>query len=513
MLNTGGSRALAFNVYSTTGQLLGTVNHTPSSTGVATIDLGSFSNVGSIGIVGSGSNTIARVQSVRYDGPVAAVELSNAPDALTGVTLSGITRNADTANTTAQYTAYDSSGAATVRGAGVTGGSLGGALGSASTVIDRLEGLQVSFDSTIYASGVQNVQLFLNAGGSGLGGGDAVTIKAYARDGTFIGQFSTDLEGAMVAVPASYGAIGSIVVEAAGDSYAMLQAVTFQRVTNDANAVAIAPEVISYTLKDSDGDTSTATLSLNVVENSYYGTSGNDSLTGTAGNDRLVGLDGTDTITGGAGSDVLEGGAGNDNLDGEAGDDTLAGGDGDDTLTGGAGADTLRGGAGTDTLTGGTENDRLEGGDGNDTLSGDDGADTLLGGAGADTLTGGLGSDVFKWELADRGSNGAPTVDTITDFDTASSSLGGDVLDLRDLLQGDLSQGGVGNLANFIRFEQSGADTKVHISSGGGFASFYSSGQEDQTIILSGVDLTAGGTLSDQQIIQDLLTKGKLITD
>ena len=54
---------------------------------------------------------------------------------------------------------------------------------------------------------------------------------------------------------------------------------------------------------------------------------------------------------------------------------------------------------------------------------------------------------------------------------------------------------------------------RSHISSAGGFASFYSAGQEDQTIILQGVDLTAGGTLNDQQIIQDLLTKGKLVTD
>jgi hypothetical protein len=31
--------------------------------------------------------------------------------------------------------------------------------------------------------------------------------------------------------------------------------------------------------------------------------------------------------------------------------------------------------------------------------------------------------------------------------------------------------------------------------------------------VLSGVDLTSNGTLNDTQIIQDLLTKGKLITD
>jgi hypothetical protein len=31
--------------------------------------------------------------------------------------------------------------------------------------------------------------------------------------------------------------------------------------------------------------------------------------------------------------------------------------------------------------------------------------------------------------------------------------------------------------------------------------------------VLTGVDLTSNSTLNDQAIIQDLLTKGKLITD
>ena len=34
-----------------------------------------------------------------------------------------------------------------------------------------------------------------------------------------------------------------------------------------------------------------------------------------------------------------------------------------------------------------------------------------------------------------------------------------------------------------------------------------------QNIVLQNVDLTAGMVNSDQQIIQDLLTKGKLLTD
>ena len=86
---------------------------------------------------------------------------------------------------------------------------------------------------------------------------------------------------------------------------------------------------------------------------------------------------------------------------------------------------------------------------------------------------------------------------------------------MRDLLQGENS----GNLANFLHFELVGSDTRVHISSAGGFSGdshnvggAYSSGQEEQTILLQGIDLI-GSFTTDQQVIQDLLNKGKLITD
>ena len=75
------------------------------------------------------------------------------------------------------------------------------------------------------------------------------------------------------------------------------------------------------------------------------------------------------------------------------------------------------------------------------------------------------------------------------------------------------------NLSNYLHFEKSGSDTIVHISSNGGFASdthtiggAFSTGSEDQKITLQNVDLTVGFS-TDQQIIQDLLNKGKLITD
>jgi hypothetical protein len=72
-----------------------------------------------------------------------------------------------------------------------------------------------------------------------------------------------------------------------------------------------------------------------------------------------------------------------------------------------------------------------------------------------------------------------------------------------------------GNLGSYLHFEKSGADTVVHISSTGGYTGgTFSPAATDQKIVLQGVDLTNSGALStDAQIIQDLLTKGKLSAD
>jgi hypothetical protein len=62
----------------------------------------------------------------------------------------------------------------------------------------------------------------------------------------------------------------------------------------------------------------------------------------------------------------------------------------------------------------------------------------------------------------------------------------------------------------------------VHISTTGGFGDGNAVGvgcpgisvaSETQQIVLSGVNLTTGGLTTDQQIIQNLITNQKLITD
>jgi large repetitive protein len=187
---------------------------------------------------------------------------------------------------------------------------------------------------------------------------------------------------------------------------------------------------------------------------------------------------------------------------------------------GSAAADFISGGGGDDNITANGGDDRVFGGTGNDTISGGAGNDVIVGGAGNDIMTGGAGADVFQWQLADRGTGGAPATDTITDFDPASRAAGGDVLDLRDLLVGENRSGGTGNLDSYLDFDtvSTPGSTIIRISSSGGFAGgTYAAGQEDERITLTGVDLRAsfglGAAATDAQIIQELINRNKIVTD
>jgi len=168
-------------------------------------------------------------------------------------------------------------------------------------------------------------------------------------------------------------------------------------------------------------------------------------------------------------------------------------------------ADMYAGTSGNDVLTAtGSNAHVMAGGAGNDTLTGGAGADVLIGGTGNDILDGGAGVDVIRWNYADKGGT-----DTVNNF---GKTAGTDILDLRDLLQGEQHTGNdAGNLANYLHFTATGGSTTVEVKSAG-------SGTVDQTIVLSGVDLVAGVTASagqslDQAIIHNLLTNGKLVTD
>ncbi|MFO1221326.1 MAG: Calx-beta domain-containing protein, partial [Burkholderiaceae bacterium] len=231
--------------------------------------------------------------------------------------------------------------------------------------------------------------------------------------------------------------------------------------------------VTATSTEASNGDTASTSTAMAVTVHettaTWIGAQGNDSQTASNASTHMEGLAGNDSLTGRNGHDMIFGGAGND---------TLNGGNGNDYLHGGAGNDALNGGAGND---------------------------LLIGGQGNDTMTGGSGSDVFRWQLGDAGAPGSPAADTVADF---SNAAGGDMLDLRDLLVGESN----GNLSDYLHFTTAGGNTTISISTTGAFSSGFSSGAVDQTITLTGVNLV-GSFSSDQQIIQDLLQRGKLLTD
>jgi hypothetical protein len=189
------------------------------------------------------------------------------------------------------------------------------------------------------------------------------------------------------------------------------------------------------------------------------------------------------------------------------------GADGYDYFYGDGNANTIKGDAINSTH---GSNDYISAGAGNDTISAGAGADMIIGGKGSDTLTGGAGADTFKWALADNGTNAAQAVDRITDFSTGTFASGGDRLDLRDLLVGESSA----TLDKFVHFNWDGTNTTVSISASGAFTAGHTVGGAFadvtsgtvQQIVFNGVNLTSGFT-SDLQVLNDLISKGKLITD
>lgn len=119
-----------------------------------------------------------------------------------------------------------------------------------------------------------------------------------------------------------------------------------------------------------------------------------------------------------------------------------------------------------------------------------------------ETLQAHTPADTFRWTSADQGTPAVPAIDTVIGFTSTNATK----LDLSTMLQGEYAS--ASNLADYLRFEKSGNDTILHVAATSG-------GPEVQRIVLQGADLvtTTGGTLSNHQIIQQLLDHGKLLVD
>jgi len=197
-------------------------------------------------------------------------------------------------------------------------------------------------------------------------------------------------------------------------------------------------------------------------------------------------------------------------------------------------------GDGDDHGEGGSLNDILEGGNGNDILAGFGGDDIIIGGSGmVDHLYGddlfasglyGEGADRFVFQAGDTDGVtdfnndgqqilGYVDLDFIADFDATE----GDVLDLAGLLSGvtdGLTEDGA-SLQHLLDFTFNGHSTEIGIDVNGDGVDTATAGtgyynvattdiSPDQKIVLTGQDLTAGGTLSDVQIIDNLLSTGSI---
>jgi Ca2+-binding RTX toxin-like protein len=423
-------------------------------------------------------------------------------------------------------TGFDDTGALedlfySVDGLGVVGGW-------ASDRIDQSESVSIDFTAKGgNPNGVRNVQFTLTSAGAN----EVVTYLIYGLDGTTLLGTESSSDTPFTIDSATYPSIGRIdFVAGTNSTIVRILNISYDEITSmpPVNQDAI---LIDYVLTDSDDQSDTAQLAIYTIDQTLTGTTGvdniaggslNDAIIGDAGNDILSGNAGDDSISGGAdddilsggdgndylsggdGMDSLSGGAGSDTLDGNAGDDVVDGGTGDDIVLGGDGDDLIFGGSGADRLEGGAGDDVLNAGTGDDELFGDAGDDILIGGSGDDSLLGGAGIDIFALESGDEGGVGTPAIDTIGDFAVGTN---GDVLDLSDMLQGE----DLGSLSDYFSFNfNSGTGaTTISIDVDGNSGVFETS----QQIVLTDVDLTAGGTLTNQDILDNLLNSGNLIVD
>ncbi len=145
----------------------------------------------------------------------------------------------------------------------------------------------------------------------------------------------------------------SVAIEAGGGALVFTVGAAHQLLQTSQSAT----EAFTYTVRDSAGALSTASVTVSIVganepvvivtpppppPGAIIGTEDDDILTGTPNADHIYGLGGDDEISGLAGNDALFGGADDDTLTGGDGNDVLVGGTGRDDLTGGKGADTFR---------------------------------------------------------------------------------------------------------------------------------------------------------------------------
>jgi hypothetical protein len=140
--------------------------------------------------------------------------------------------------------------------------------------------------------------------------------------------------------------------------------------------------------------------------------------------------------------------------------------------------------------------------------------------ASSTALSAGGETEHFVFTLHDTGTSGDASATMDIALGAPKQSSTNEVLDLRDVLQGENTAGGTGNLDHYLSFNTSGADTVITVSPHGQLDATSGTpmpGTSTQTIVMQGVDLrTAIGlpdTASNVDIIGHLLKSGQLLVD
>jgi len=288
---------------------------------------------------------------------------------------------------------------------------------------------------------------------------------------------------------------------------------------------------IRILVDDGNGGTFVQTITVDVTdfEGMVTDGAGDNTYVGTSEEDTFVGDDGLNYFIGGEGADTIDASVGHCDYasyenatagvtvdlnlatqaasSGEATGDVLIGIENlfgstfDDVLTGNSGDNYLRGDAGADVLVGNNGNDHLEGGLGADVLNGGDGTDYVRYHRAASGVT---------VDLVNGGSGGEALGDTYIDIEYVQGSAFDDVLignDQRNaLVGGDGNDRLVGGGGDDTLFGQGGDDTYAFslADSGGSRIYLFASGSD----VLEFAASELGGSISAGALSASDLTFG-----
>jgi len=212
------------------------------------------------------------------------------------------------------------------------------------TVVDA-DGAESTAAVTVTVIGVNDNPIAVDDARSLLEDAAPLAIDVLAND--------TDVDALDTATVISVdrtGLQGSVEIAPDGSFVTYTVATVFQSLQVGQFAI----DTFRYTMTDSAGAQSTATVSITVLGENEEVIIVNPpeppagAILGSPGVDEIDGGNGADVIYSLAGDDVINGGGGNDILFGGEGEDVIDGGDGDDVISGGGGADATTGGAGAD---------------------------------------------------------------------------------------------------------------------------------------------------------------------